>query len=71
VFYVARESVTTPAFFGKVAYSAVQKSFGRLAFKLSQKEWVALLRHAWKDGLNMISDGSVIHGSCRHQAKFS
>jgi hypothetical protein len=46
------------------------KTFGKLACKLCQKERVALLRHSWLDGVNMLSDRSEIHGSCRHTARF-
>ena len=46
------------------------KTFGKLACKLCQKERVALLRHSWSDGVNMLNDRSEIHGSCRHRARF-
>jgi hypothetical protein len=29
-----------------------------------------LLWHSWMDGSNMTNDGSEIHGSCRHRARF-
>jgi hypothetical protein len=46
------------------------KTFGKLACKLCQKERVALLRHSWSDGANMLNDRSEIHGICRHTARF-
>jgi hypothetical protein len=46
------------------------KLFGKLACKLCKKERVALLRHSWSDGVNMLNDRSEIHGSCRHTARF-
>jgi hypothetical protein len=46
------------------------KTFGKLACKLCQKERVALLRHSWTDGANMLNDRSEIHWSCRHTARF-
>jgi hypothetical protein len=46
------------------------KTFGKLACILCQKERVALLRHSWSDGVNMLNDRSEIHGSCRHTARF-
>jgi hypothetical protein len=38
--------------------------------ELCQKERVALLRHSWTDGANMLNDRSEMHGSCRHTARF-
>jgi hypothetical protein len=46
------------------------KTFGKLACKLCQKEWLALLRHSWSNGVNMLNNRSEIHGSCRHAARF-
>jgi hypothetical protein len=48
----------------------VSQTFGKLAFKLCQKERVALLRHSWTDGANGLNDRSEIHGLCRHTARF-
>jgi hypothetical protein len=46
------------------------ETFGKLSCKLCQKEWVALLWQSWMDELNMLSDRSELHGSCRHTARF-
>ena len=46
------------------------KTFGKLQCKLCQKERVALLRHSWSDGGNMLNKLSELHGSCRHTARF-
>jgi hypothetical protein len=42
--------------------STGSKTFGKLACKLCQKERVALLRHSWSDGANMLNNRSEIHG---------
>lgn len=46
------------------------KKFGQLGCKLCQKERVALLRHSWSDGANMMNLLSELNGACRHKPRF-